>query len=193
MPDLPALLSELTCGDDDRAETAAVSLAGHPAESFAPLRQLLLSPDVETRWWAVRALAGFPASQDVSAELIAALSDPSGEVRQCAALGLCHQPSPDAILPLIRALSDGDSMVSGLAANALAILGHEAVPGLLAAVENGSRPTQLGAVRALAQIKDYRAIPALMKILEKDSALMQYWAETGLDNLGLGMVYLEPK
>jgi HEAT repeat protein len=51
----------------------------------------------------------------------------------------------------------------------------------------------LEAARALAEIKDPRAIPGLMKALETDSALLQYWVGNGLDKLGLGMVYLKPE
>jgi hypothetical protein len=47
-------------------------------------------------------------------------------------------------------------------------------------------------LRALAEIKDHRAIPVMMKVMEEDSALLQHWAKEGLDRLGLDMVYMKP-
>ena len=193
MPDLPALLAELTCGDDERAESAAQQLAGYGESAFQALRNLLRDEDVDARWWAIRALAQFETSEKVTGDLVAALEDGSSDVRQCAAMALCHHPHPRAVSPLIRALSDPDSMTAGLARNALIRIGAEAVPELIETLRAGSRAARLEAVRALAEIKDPRAIPPLMQALEQDSALMQYWAEHGLDKLGLGMVYLKPE
>jgi HEAT repeat protein len=148
---------------------------------------------VDVRWWAVRALAQFEPADEITRELVAALEDESGEVRQCAAMALCHHPSRQAISSLIRTLSDPDSMAARLAANALALIGPAAIPALIETLQTGSPSAKLEAVRALAEIKDPHAIPALMKALEQDSALMQYWAEQGLDKLGLGMIYIQPE
>ncbi len=193
MTELETLLSELTCGDDLRAEAAAESLARLGAPALAPLTSLLHSGSVDERWWAVRALAGFPASEEVKGSLLAALQDDSEEVRQCSALALCHHPDPQNVQPLIRALSDPDAMTAKLASNALILLGTQATPALLDVLNSGSLTARLEAARAIAEIKDPRAIPALMKALESDSALVQIWAEHGLDKLGLGMVYLKPE
>jgi HEAT repeat protein len=193
MPELPALLAELTSGDDERAETAALQLAEHAEAAFPALQNLLRAAEVDSRWWAVRALAQFQPAEKVTLELVAALEDESGDVRQCAAMALCHHHDPAAVSPLIRALSDPDLMTANLAANALILIGAPAVPALIESLQADSQTARLEAVRALAEIKDPRAIPFLMQVFEQDSALMQYWAEHGLDKLGLGMVYLKPE
>lgn len=90
------------------------------------------------------------------------------------------------------ALSDPDTLVARLASQALVAIGAEAVPDLLEVLQNGTHPARLEAVRALAQIGDRRAIPLLMKVLEEDSTILHYWAENGLNRLGLGMVYVRP-
>ena len=193
MTELPDLLAELTSGDDERAEIAAIRLPVHGEAAFTALQSLLHAENVDTRWWAIRALAQFGASDDVTRQLVAALQDESDEVRQCAAMALCHHPRQLAVSPLIRALSDPDAMTAKLASNALILIGAESVSALLETLQTGSQAAKLEAVRALAEIRDPRAIPALMKTFEKDSILTQYWAERGLDKLGLEMIYIQPK
>jgi HEAT repeat protein len=121
-------------------------------------------------------------------------------VRQCAALGLAIKPSESAVQPLVQSLSDEDSMVSSLAVNALVKIGNAAVPALIDVVKRSpelsegaaSQSARIHALRALAEIRDHRAIPVMMKVMEEDSVLLQHWAKEGLDRLGLDMVYIKP-
>jgi HEAT repeat protein len=48
------------------------------------------------------------------------------------------------------------------------------------------------AARSLAAIGDPRAVPALYEVLEDDSALLVYWAEQGLERMGVGMAFFKP-
>ena len=161
-------------------------------ETVLPAMQdLLKSPNADHRWWALSVLAQIEtADADL---LIAALEDDSLEVRQCAALGLSVRSHPEAVSALINTLRDPDSMLSTLASNALAKIGAEAVPALLDLLEeeNANKFARLGAMRALATIADPRAIPAMMTALEDESVFMNHWAETGLEKLGLDMVYMK--
>jgi HEAT repeat protein len=191
MSDLDVLIAELISGNDERAEAAVPQIAARGEAALAVLKPLLGSRHEDQRWWATRALAQMDPAPVRLIQL--ALRDESADVRQCAALGLLHHPSPESIPDLIVALSDHDTMVASLAANALIALGANAVPALIDVLKSGKHFTRLEAARALATIKDTRAIPALMKVLEEDSAILQYWAEKGLDKLGLGMVYIKPE
>jgi HEAT repeat protein len=193
MTELELLLAALTCGDDTRAEQAAVRFPAFGPAGIDVLKPLIKSADLDTRWWAVRALAGFEQPDETTPELAAALDDESSEVRQAAAMALCHHPHLQAISALIQALSDPDPMTANLASRALGLIGVEATPALLDVLKNGTNTAKMEAARALAEIKDPRSIPSLMQALQTDSALLQYWISSGLDKMGLGMVYLKPE
>jgi HEAT repeat protein len=187
---LNGLLADLTSGDEARAEAAVPEIVALGEEAFPSLHTLLESNDSDIRWWAVRTLSQNLAPP--TAWLLQALQDPAPEVRQCAALGLCSHPNDESIPSLITALADADTMVSNLATNAVVAVGAEAVPFLLESLKTSPQAARINAMRALADIRDYRAVQAMMSALEEDSMLMQHWAEEGLERLGLNMVYLDP-
>ena len=191
MPILDELLADLTSGDDLRAEAAVPGLVELGETAFPALRDLLQAEDTDQRWWALRTLSQAPQSR--TEWLLPFLSDSAPEVRQAAALGLCSHPDETAIRPLVRALSDADSMVSDLARNALVVIGKPAVPSLLDVPKDAPQRARINALRALAEIVDYSTIPTLMAALEDDSVMMQHWAEEGLERLGLNMVYIKPE
>ena len=188
---LDELLADLTSGDESRAENAVPGLVELGDTAISQLRELLKSEDADHRWWAVRTIAQAPQSR--TKWLLPLLDDPALEVRQAAALGLCSHPDETAIRPLIRALSDEDALVSDLARNALIVIGKPAVPSLLDIPKDAPQRVRINALRALAEIVDHSAIPTLMAALEEDSAMLQHWAEEGLERLGLNMVYLKPE
>jgi HEAT repeat protein len=187
---LQDFLTDLTSGNEARAEEAVHSLISLGEESIPALLDLTHSSDVDNRWWGLRVLAQSPHAK--AEWLVPFLNDPAREVRQCAALGLAIKPEESATQPLVQALSDEDSMVSSLAVNALVKIGKAAVPALIDVVKNGAQSARIHALRALAEIRDHRAIPIMMKVMEEDSALLQHWAKEGLDRLGLDMVYIKP-
>ena len=194
------LLAALTGGDEAqpevaaRAEATASRLAAldeaKQLEALVALQGLLTAPEADTRWWAARALAALPIGEVIPL-LLQALQDKDAPVRQCAALGLRQHADMRAIAGLVRALDDPDPLVRRLAGEALEAVGGEAVPALLEVMEHGSHSARLEAARALAGIRDTRAIPALFKALE-GSALMEYWASEGLERMGVGTNYFIP-
>ena len=84
-------------------------------------------------------------------------------------------------------------MTRRLAGDALAAIGSQTVPLLLDAMQNGEHIVRLEAVRALAKIGDESAIPALFEALDDRSALIEYWANEGLEKMGVGMVFYKPE
>lgn len=183
-------MSELTSGDEARAEGAVPALIELGDGAVPALLELTHSAEVDDRWWGLRVLAQSPHTK--AEWLVPFLNDPAREVRQCAALGLAIKPGEEATQSLIQALSDEDSMVSSLAVNALVKIGSAAVLSLIEVVRNAPQSARIHALRALAEIRDHRAIPVMMKVMEEDSALLQHWAKEGLDRLGLDMVYIKP-
>jgi HEAT repeat protein len=189
---LDELLKDLTSGDEERAESAVSPLVELGEETIPALLELTRSPNADSRWWALRTLAQSPLCR--TEWLVPFLSnDPAPEVRQCAALGLAVKADESAVQPLVGALSDADSMVGSLAMTALVRTGSAAVPSLIEKVKTGRQSARILALRALAEIKDHRAIPIMMKVMEEDSSLLQHWAQEGLERLGLDMIYIKPE
>lgn len=191
MDELSDLVTKLLA-DDDTARQATEELTAQGSASLAAIQSLLAHEQADVRWWAVRTCVTIQDNVDITPLLIQGLQDPDPAVRQCAALGLQQRPDDRAVLALIAALSDPDSLVARLAANALAATGPAAVPELINLVENSSSKVRLEAVRALALTGDTRSIPTLFNALESDSSLMEYWANEGLDRMGVGMVFFKP-
>jgi HEAT repeat protein len=190
--DLQSLITDLTSGDDQIAESSVAQIAALGESALPALFGLLESKDSEQRWWALRTLAVIPYPE-VPPRLRKALHDPDPAARQCAALGLSQQPSETAIPELIAALSDHDRLLARLAADALIVIGSAALPALTQTLENGTQSAQIEAARALALISDKSAIPALYKAWQEGSTLIQHWAEDGLDRMGVGMRFFAPE
>ena len=185
------LTREFTRGSDIRAEKAALQLASAGSQSLEILSQLIEHQNPDVRWWATRSLAEIHTTE-ASQLLLKVLHDPEPEVRQCAALALRGQPRTESIPQLIHLLSAPDQLLARLAGDALIAIGGEAVPPLIEVMDEEPQPARLEAARALAAIGDTRAIPVLFKVFEGDSAIMEHWAEQGLEKMGVGTMYFKP-
>ncbi|RPI33513.1 MAG: hypothetical protein EHM70_05780 [Chloroflexota bacterium] len=191
MEEMDHWIAELTSGEDQRAEAAVSNLAALGDEALPALIQLLASAAEDDRWWATRTLAEI-SSPETPMLLLQAFGDEQVDVRKAAALALRQQPHPDSIPALVAALDDEDRILARLAGSALAANGEQATQVLLDVLEKGSHAAQIEALRALASIGDKRSIPALLAAFEKDSSLMEYWANEGLERMGVGMSFLRP-
>lgn len=188
----PTPLDNLFSGDDDRALAA---LAGISPEHLPELQTALADASVDTRWWAVRALAELARRPDpVALELLlTAMADPDSDVRAAVFQALGEARAVDAVIPLLFSLNDSSPYLARLATDALIHIGAPAVPGLIRALENDVESrVRVNAARALALIGDPAAIPALFHALEDESQLVQHWADEGLERLGVGQVYFQP-
>lgn len=186
------VLNELSCGEDKRAEAALPHLAGWGPEVVDALRERLFNPEPDVRWWAVRGLAEIQ-DERVLDLLMKALADPDMGVRWCAGLALRNHPSEKAIPALMDMLLAQDALTRRLAGDALVAIGKPAVSQLLEVMQHGQHLARLEAVRALALIGDESAIPALFEALDDSSALVEYWANEGLEKMGVGMVFYRPE
>ena len=185
------VLDELSCGEDERAEAALPRLAAWGPEVVGLLRERLFNPETEVRWWAVRGLAEINDDR-VPGLLVKALMDADKSVRWCAELALRTHPSEIATPTLVGLLSDEDALTRRLAGDALIAIGSLGVPRLLEAIQAGPNLARIEAVRALAKIRDERAIPVLFEALDDNSAMVEYWANEGLERMGVGMVFYKP-
>lgn len=191
MQDLDFCFSELLSNDDDRAELAAQQISSFGDSALLALQETMTSPDADTRWWSVRSLAEFD-SQATNALLIRSLDDNEPNVRQCAAHGLGIQADPNSVPALINALNDKDSLVARLTANALIEIGEASVLPLIEFIRTPHSPARFEAMRALALISDERSAPILFDALDDESILIDYWANDGLERLGIGMTFFSP-
>lgn len=191
MTTLGDLLADLTSGDAERAEAAAVALPQYRDAALPQLHKLIGTQNIEGRWWATRALAGFPQTE--AGELLSAgLQDPETSIRYCAALVLSKRPHAPAIPELIKILSNSDPLFARLAGDALVAVGGEAVEPIITTLESLAPTAQVEAVRALALIGDPRAISALFKLVDSDSPTLEHWVSEGLERMGVGMRFFEP-
>jgi len=192
MVELDALFVDLISGNEARAERAALRLGAIGNATLPGLEPLLKHADPDIRWWAVRTL-GEMADPVIEPLLKRALADDAAAVQSCAARALITSPFASLIPDLVGCLEAGDSLLTRLAGTALAAAGAAAVPALIDVMESGSQRARLEAVKALAEIKDPRAIPVFFNaVQEGDSPLVEYWAEIGLDRLGIGMTFFKP-
>jgi HEAT repeat protein len=188
--ELEALLHDLTSGDDRRAESSAQKIMHMEAHVMAPLLSMLNSSDPDHRWWATRALATL--KQPAASEgLCQSLKDPNPSVRQCAALGLRERPSVAAIPSLIVSLGDPDRLVARLSGDALIAVGPLVIVPLSDAAQSTNPSVRIEATRSLAMISSPQTIPALFAALNDPSPLVEYWAEEGLNRLGIGMLFFK--
>jgi len=178
-------------GDDVRTEEAALAVGGLGDAALPVLRDWLAGDNADRRWWAVRALAavGTAAAREL---LVAALEDPDPAVRACAAQGLGELRAEEAVAGLVRRMADSSPLVSRVAADGLARIGSPAVPALIAALQAGEVLARAGAARALSIIRPQEAIPALCTALDDPSAIVTYYAEEALEQMGVGFVFFRP-
>ncbi|MCB2179741.1 hypothetical protein KQH54_01320 [bacterium] len=194
MPTLAQLLADLTSGDEPRAEKAAVQFVSLGNAGFKALAELAKSPNEDFRWWAVRASSEFE-TPEASTLLTSALQDPAASVQMCAAVALRLHPAETAIPGLIALLGNSDSLLSKVAGDALSTAGSPAAAPLIELIDAPDTPhrVKLEAVRVLASLKETAAISTLFKVFQEGSSMMQYWAEKGLEDLGIGMVFFDPQ
>ena len=188
---MESLLAELTSGDESRAEAVVSKLIALGVDAIPALVDLTHSPESDHRWWAVRVLAQSPHAR--TEDLIPLLNDSAADIRAATALALCSHPDEAAIPSLITTLGDMDSVTAQLAGNALVAIGSPSVPALLEVLKDAKQGARIQAMRTLAEIRDHRAIPAMMKAMDEESVLLLHWAKEGLERLGLNMVYIKPE
>jgi len=183
-------------GDDVRTEEAALAVGGLGDAALPVLRDWLAGDNADRRWWAVRTLAavGTAAAREL---LVAALEDPDPAVRACAAQGLGELRAEEAVAGLVRRMADSSPLVSRVAADGLARIGFPAVPALIAALQVGEVQARAGAARALSIIRPPEAIAdeyirALCAALDDPSAIVTFYAEEALEQIGVGLVLFRP-
>jgi HEAT repeat protein len=189
---IQTLLEDIASGDEGRAQRAIQAMAGRPIDSLPYLERLLASENEDARWWAVAALSYFPPEM-AGHHLVEALEDPAVPVNQCALIGLQQQPHVEALPGLVRLAGDLNALTARLAGGALARLGEEAIPALGEVMKGDNARARIQAARALAEMQVEATIPILFEALQDPLSMVVYWAEEGLERLGVGMSFFNPE
>ncbi len=210
MPDtsdlIQALLDAIAADDDEQAERVVTAFAALPGVLPA-LRPLLGDPDENRRWWAVRGLA-LIGGDEAEHLLVEHLADSDEPTRCAAALGLGQLRSQEAIPALLSSLADASGWVRDSAADAVAMIGVPALPGLVEASKDSRDGIRVRATRAIGRIvgpglagktlneygREYiPAVTALYVLLNDPNRIVRTHAFDTLNGLGLfDQVYIAP-
>ncbi len=163
--DLSGLIMALEHSELDVRYKAVEALGDLQDSAAVPPLVTLLSGDQYSaiRWKSAEALAKI--GKDSVEPLIVLLGHPDEDVRWKAAIALGEIGDVRAIDPLIGLLSDPDRYVKGRVAVALGMIGQPAVVPLIKALGEGDGSLRWGAAIALGRIRDPRAIIPLVRVL----------------------------
>lgn len=142
------------------------------------------SMDYEVRLKAKRALLEFDREMVVDALIEATYSQ---TLRKCwEAVSLLTRMREDRAIPAFGdALSSKNPMLSQVAARSLVTFGSCSVSVLVEALEDAANMTRVQIVKALEEIGDAIAVPALLRLLKTtDSSVVRYTTISALSVLG---------
>jgi HEAT repeat protein len=129
-------------------------------------------------------ILGILGSRTATPALIEALQDPVPAVRLQAAKALGRVRDAAAIPALLAALQNADEQLGSQIFSSLVRLGHVAVPVLIERSTAGSAWMRWNCVRALADIRDLRALPVLVRALGDTDHSIAWMGAKGLVQFG---------
>ncbi len=162
-----------------RAAASGMIGIGSPAANAA-LAEALRDEDSEVRAEAALAL-GWKGNVAAVPPLVKALSDPDWRVVD-AAVSALGDIGTKAINPLLSVLASGEAGVElqYQVSRALAAMGREAVPDLIAALDTGPEVVQRWVAVALGEIGDPRAVEPLRKLEARAEGNLKWVAQEQL-------------
>jgi len=172
---------------DDLAEQLVLNLS----KAFElELIELAQSPNVDERWWAVRALA--LCGQGMAVSTVAqALADTEAEVRAVACLALASicLRMPEPTLPYLpqlgKCLADSEGFVRQSAVDSLAKCGDDAIEILATVLQSSHEGARTRAAITLRKIASVSAVPQLYQYLNDPNYLVRTYCYEALDEMGL--------
>jgi HEAT repeat protein len=182
---LAVLIDRLGSANEAEAVLSAMALIARGAAAVPALLAALGHPT--NIWLRRRAIWPLHSIGDPRAiePLIAALRhDPDAKVRRYAAWALGMMGDARSITPLIAAFADPDERVRWDAAVALEKIGAPAVEPLVMALYYGAPAVRIGAIRALAWMRDPETVPVLLRALADPSVEVRTQAAFALGWVG---------
>src|SRR3989441_13104282 len=129
-------------------------------------------------------ILGIVGSRAATPKLIAALQDPVPAVKIQAVKALGRVGDPSAVNALLKALPGADEQMGSQIFTSLVQLGHAAVPALIEASTSNSTWMRWHCLRALGEIGDGRALPALVNALQDSDHSIAWMGAKGLVRFG---------
>jgi len=169
-----------------RTRLRTLFLPGSGVESIRAERVLLAAmhdnrPAMRENAASILGILGSPTAAPV---LIEALRDPVPAVRLQAAKALGRVGDPSAVAALLRALQGADEQLGSQIFSSLVRLGPAAVPTLLETSTTGLAWMRWHCIRALADIRDRRAVPVLVRALTDTDHSIAWMGAKGLVQFG---------
>jgi len=167
---LSAVIATLGSDTEDQAILAAIALIELGEAAVPTLIHALGDQNVWLRRRAIWPLQMISDTRAVPALIAALTYDDDAKVRRYAAWALGEMGGKQAIKPLIDAFGDSDARVQWDTAVALEKIGDDAIMPLIYALHYGAPLVRVGAVNALAWIKNSAATQVLIGALKDTDA-----------------------
>ena len=133
--------------------------------------------------WRINSTLNLLKNKQAIPALLQAVTDPNPAIRYEAISAMRNFPDPQVTKAVIHACDDQDQRVLGVAMIALGQVGGKGAADTLALMTNVAPNHNMGAVVALGQLGDTRALPLLLQYLKSTNSNTRYWAIQGLTNL----------
>jgi HEAT repeat protein len=156
---LVGLLADRNVDMADRVYPILVAIGD---KAVPALREQVHSQDRQVREYVIAALGTLKVEQSIP-EISQILRDQTLPRRYVAAWALGEIGTPQAVPPLINALDDENSEVRRYATRALIKINTVAVEPLIEFLDQATGEGAAGAIRALGDIADKRALPVLLQ------------------------------
>ena len=144
--------------------------AGYPP-ALEVFRRTLVGDPLDLGHFAISGLGKIGSAQAVAVLVEHGMGQKEWFLRKRTvdALGQCRVP--EAVAPLIEALTDGSVQVRTAAVESLSKVGHLALEQLISSLQKAGQERKIGLIRTLGQIRDKRNVEPLVRTLQDRSTL----------------------
>ncbi len=160
-------------------KAACAALVSIGKVAVPSLRSALHNPNINVKYWSVKAL-GKIMGKDAVPALSKTLGSKKQEMRYYGVVALGETGSEEAVPYLVGALEDKSWVVRQHAAKVLREMGEKSVPHLIKGFETGSPDLKYWVIKLVGKIMGSKAVTVLIRFLKTDDDDLRYYAVTAL-------------